>query len=218
MAYAKIDDAIQSVRSYFSRLESTSKAARWLNLRGLYRARIGQNTEFRRGDLFHIPFGEREKVGAQRYSIPGLPCLYLGSSAYLCWEELGRPNWETMHVARFEVLEERELRILTIGPSPQFIRRELSTIISQKLGESASRMYENAAVSIGVCWPLILACSLTVEKPDKPFVPEYIVPQLVLQWVTTTKGVDGIQYQSVSVDSSKSCANPYDELRLSCKI
>ena len=46
----------------------------------LYRARIGTLESFRKDEIFHVPFHLRHLVATQRYSIPGLPCLYLGGS------------------------------------------------------------------------------------------------------------------------------------------
>ena len=59
-----------------------------------YRAR-DNNTGFlyTKEEMFHIPYELRHKVTNQRYSVSGLPCLYLGSSTYLCWEELERPDY-----------------------------------------------------------------------------------------------------------------------------
>jgi len=43
----------------------------------IYRMRLGCNEDLTRGDIFHVPYDKRHKVATQRYSIPGLPCLYL---------------------------------------------------------------------------------------------------------------------------------------------
>jgi hypothetical protein len=72
---------------------------------GLYRIR-SDRSEFTipdRRDIFHVPFEKRRLVGNQRYSITGLPCLYLGSSLWICWEELGRPPLNSLWVSRFRV-------------------------------------------------------------------------------------------------------------------
>ena len=61
----------------------------------LYRIR-SDRSEFKipdRGDIFHVPFEKRRLVGNQRYSIAGLPCLYLRSSLWICWEELDDQRW-----------------------------------------------------------------------------------------------------------------------------
>jgi hypothetical protein len=43
----------------------------------LYRVRRKVAPPLTREELFHIPYESRHLVATQRYSIPGLPCLYL---------------------------------------------------------------------------------------------------------------------------------------------
>ena len=63
------------------------------NEKPLYRMRIMENRrDLKYTDLFHIPIDKRGIVNTNRYSAPGFPCLYLGTSIYACWEELGRPS------------------------------------------------------------------------------------------------------------------------------
>jgi hypothetical protein len=51
--------------------------------------------------------------------------------------------------------------------------------------------------SYAYCWPLIAACSIRREQRVGSFIPEFIVPQLLLQWVAQEGRVDGIRYFSV---------------------
>jgi hypothetical protein len=68
-----------------------------------YRLRnLQSNYSVKRADLFHVPFEERGKVGSQRYSIPGLPCLYISNSVYLAWEELERLPISSLHLCRIK--------------------------------------------------------------------------------------------------------------------
>ena len=55
------------------------------NVNRLFRIRHSETELLERNQLFHIPFKDRHLVANQRYSIAGLPCLYLGSSIYVCW-------------------------------------------------------------------------------------------------------------------------------------
>ena len=53
--------------------------------------------------IFHVPFHLRHLTSTQRYSIPGVPCLYLSNSLHLCWVELRRPANKRLFTARFEI-------------------------------------------------------------------------------------------------------------------
>lgn len=63
--------------------------------------------------MFHIPFELRGKAATQRYSIPGLPSLYLGSSCYICWEELHRPDLNTVNSTRLK--KDNNVKYLDFG-------------------------------------------------------------------------------------------------------
>lgn len=57
-----------------------------------FRARLNENVvDFAAKDMLHIPFDRRAIVNSCRFSIPGLPCLYLGNTSYVCWIEMGCP-------------------------------------------------------------------------------------------------------------------------------
>ena len=57
-----------------------------------FRARLSDSVvEFSAEEMLHIPFNKRHIVKSERFSIPGLPCLYLGNSSYACWVEMGCP-------------------------------------------------------------------------------------------------------------------------------
>ncbi|MEJ7676848.1 MAG: hypothetical protein WKG06_03005 [Segetibacter sp.] len=60
----------------------------------------------------------------------------------------------------------------------------------------------NQLVQFLCYWPILTACSMIVEKPLEVFKPEYIVPQLLLQWMVKSKKVDGIQYKSNRINVS----------------
>lgn len=105
-------------------------------------------------EMFHIPFERRDLVGNQRYSLSGLPCLYLGGSSYICWEELGRKDFNMSNYCGYSLKEE-------INVFDMLLPTEIT---------------ENHQISRAV---LILACSLAANR-DSLFKPEYILPQCVL--------------------------------------
>jgi hypothetical protein len=47
-----------------------------------------------------------------------------------------------------------------------------------------------------LAWPLIVACSIKTGNKDSSFHPQYLVPQMLLQWVCDEQKVDGIRYFS----------------------
>ena len=123
----------------------------------LYRLRTGPLTQLTQRDLFHIPFEKRQLVASQRYSIPGLPSLYLASSLWIAWEELGRPALASIHASRFE--GKGNLRVLDFGWSPSLAG--LSTFGHSDGAETFGEFAKGQAI----IWPLIAACSLVRRHP-----------------------------------------------------
>jgi phosphomannomutase len=175
-----------------------------------YRMRKGGPDGYTREEMFHIPFEKRSIVETRRYSIPGWPCLYLGSSLHICWEELGCPDFRKIQVARLEwaewseKLKRQPLRILDFGYTPQSIASLINHCDQNEHKKNLS--IRNCSddphafslvLSHAVCWPIIAASSVCVLKPKDTFKPEYIIPQQMLQWVVQTyKEVDAIRYIS----------------------
>jgi hypothetical protein len=148
--------------------------------------RIRKNSEnylIERKKMFHIPFEERRRVTTQRFSINGYPCLYLGTSIYVCWEELSRPKLNEFQISR-----------LINNESIKFL--DLSKPLMKGKNEVTKDMYRYF-----VLWPLIASCSLKVNSYDLPFKPEYIVPQLLLQWIREEKTFHAIRYYSTHIIS-----------------
>lgn len=155
-----------------------------------YRARKGQAVFFKRSDLFHLPFELRYKVSTQRYSIPGFPALYLGDSAYVCWEELERPDIKELNFSRF-CLKNDDLKIIEILRPEDF----LSNIKEISMADGIHHILQYLAI-----FPITMVCSIRVEYNDAPFKPEYIIPQLLMQFVTDGNKFDGIKYPSTRIN------------------
>jgi hypothetical protein len=142
--------------------------------------------------MFHIPYNERKSVTNQRYSINGMPCLYLGISSYVCWEELGRPNLDTFWVSRFEVIN-KELKILNLSYTTQYV-------ISLEIKNNKHGF--NDLVDYILCWIIQCCCSITVKNKKRSFKEEYIIPQLIMQNLRSLS-IDGIMYFSTKGDYAK---------------
>lgn len=127
-----------------------------------YRTRLkGENEKvvFEEKDLFHVPFNKRGSVTTKRYSLPGYPCLYLGKSIYVCWEEMRRPALSDF--ATSAIKAQMDFFLLDLRLQKEMYSEENCRIFLRML-------------------PIILACSLKVANEYDNFKPEYILPQLLL--------------------------------------
>jgi hypothetical protein len=156
-----------------------------------YRARCNEGRAFAKRELFHLPFEKRHFVSTNRYSIPGFPALYLGSSTYVCWEEFNRHRLRDLWFSRF--VNDKSIKVVQI----QRIEDFLSAV--EKLNPDWQTTY---LLRYLVTFPIALACTIRV-KENGVFKPEYIIPQMLLQYVSKSPEFDGIQFPSSKVDYSK---------------
>lgn len=212
-AFHKVNEVFKSLSDYFIYMNY-----RQLEQVHIYRGRKGTNQEFDLKELFHIPFESRGIVNSYRYSIPGHPSLYLGSSPYVCWNELRKPNFDELQMSgfRFKKNKLEDINILDFGFRPSDIyynyrmldiERRDADIIGYKndflqsydSDDNRSKDYFKRYI---ILWPLIAACSVKVKNDKDIFKAEYIIPQLLLQWIRNDKlhekRIDGIRYFSVS--------------------
>ena len=149
----------------------------------LYRMRAGKDAydEFTtEGEMSHIPFELNHLAGNERYSISGFPSLYLGASAYVCWEELHRPDFNYASTALFKA--KRDIHVFDLT--------------AQEYYHFTNELFSNC---------LVLACSLPVAYPDAPFKPEYNIPHMFLQSLVQyineheDNTVFGIKYSSARI-------------------
>lgn len=157
----------------------------------LFRIRSTNENLRNRDEMFHIPLSERHKVANQRFSIEGLPSLYLGSSIYVCWLELNRPSLSSIFVSGFKPINTFKIFDLSYN---------LKDIYSD---------YKNKKITIEafkdkfLILPLIFACSFQIKHPNSPFKEEYIFPKLVLEWITyKSDDLVGLKYQSTKVSDN----------------
>jgi hypothetical protein len=199
LAFQDISVGIQAVQVHFDRLCTPKNVAATPALRELYRIRVEPlGVAFDRPNLYHIPFEMRHRVARQRYSLPGLPCLYLGGTLYIAWEEMGRPAFDSVHYARFRPQAGAQITFLDFGYRPALMG---AMIEANQAACGVQSAMADFAVAQAVCWPLLAASSIKKRFPDAPFIAEYIVPQLILQWITNSGHHDGIRYFSVRVDT-----------------
>jgi hypothetical protein len=170
-------------------------------LKSLYRVRTRECGVFSRHEMFHIPFDMRQRVRPQRYSITGFPSLYLGSSIYICWQEMGEPQLDQLNVVR--VVPTRELRVLDFGYPPHRTAELAEGYLSTGPGYPNTPLKDWLVAQV-LLWPVKMACSIRRKHDKADFHPEYVVPHLVLQYVRQdrTHAIDGIRYFSMQTDTA----------------
>ena len=160
----------------------------------LFRMRNSQKQHLDKEDLFHIPFQKRFKVASERFSVVGAPCLYLGGSVYTCWEEMGRPPFQDLHVSAFWIAE--PTAFLDLRMTPSAISKKLKSSLWKDRGDEREQFARSELSKLAHIWPLMALCMMKVDEPDGAFKPEYIVPQMTLQWIATNGQLDGVAYAS----------------------
>lgn len=164
--------------------------------KSLYRVRVSDKDLTQRKDMFHIPFSLRQLVGTQRYSIAGLPCLYLGRSIYVCWQEMNKPSLDMLQISAFKLNADSATgneSVLDFSYSFESLKQ---TDI-ELLMEFSDNPTNEKLKAYFVFWPLLMSCSFIKAHDSASFNVEYVIPNLLLQWVSRTKRkIMGIMYHS----------------------
>lgn len=160
----------------------------------LYRIRNGVNekNKYEQSEIFHVPYDLCSNVSACRYSIAGYPGLYLGTNLELCSIETGYNRYRKPSIAaRFQLnrnINNNGIRIgvidLAIKPQDYFEEHEYNYNNSNKRfieKKDLNKIYNMDKYLI--MYPLIASCSFIRSNSKTPFSPEYIIPQLLMQWV-----------------------------------
>ena len=169
IAYAKFKNVLYKYRDNV--ISDTSRNISFYRIRVIKDRRTGIKYD----EMFHIPLTYRRIVKTQRYSTPGFPCLYLGMSAYGCWEEMHRPLMTDCWISRLENTQEIKLLDLRIPNNESFLYKFDRYIYM---------------------FPFIIACMIPVKNAEDIYKPEYIIPQLFIEWIIKTKKCDGVIYTS----------------------
>ena len=172
--------------------------------------------------VFHVPFNMRSKMSTQRYSIPGFPSLYLGTSLELCCMEVGKdPQRDYVCVSRYELqTDERVIdRRLKKDQSPVFDNDKFKiydiSIKPKDAIETSGNIDKDVYVKYirrYIKWyPLISACSYIRAMRDDHYSAEYIIPQLFIQWVRSENedAVVGIKYFSCAYEHASTLGYNY---------
>lgn len=184
-------------------------------------------------ELFHIPLSKRAYSNNERFSLAGFPSLYLSTMLPLAWQECGYPQkyYYSEYKYKYSIdketeerLPENELKFLMIYSPDEIVNWGLSV------------KYNNFDLWLDVImrylktYPLILACSFVNQSGKVPYKQEYIIPQMLMQWVQRNNfKIQGIEYFTcvdISMRTNEWCAYnivipampPYDEKKYSITL
>lgn len=150
-----------------------------------YKARVSINNLVRR-NMLHIPFDKRGLISTQRFSIAGVPCLYLATTSLACWLEMEMPDPSLFQVASYNLPD--DLKILNLCISQDNIN-------GNSHGGIVDENQMDRLCSFIEVFPLVYATSFQVLDNNRKFKSEYIISQLLMQ-IANELGIDGVAYLS----------------------
>ncbi|RJR18585.1 hypothetical protein D5Y89_19290 [Salmonella enterica subsp. enterica serovar Schwarzengrund] len=172
--------------------------------RPLFRVRKSDRPLSTRKDIFHIPFNQRHLVRAQRYSVAGLPCLYLGTSLYICWREMDKPDFDKLYISSF-ITDKEDDKSLLLNLSADFLYKTRLFLKRKNAPKPIEKYSTSTMLSYLALWPLILACNYLKKHNDASFIQEYIIPNLLMQWISrdiNNNNIFGIAYRSTKLPAN----------------
>lgn len=165
-----------------------------------FRARLSENVvEFSAQDMLHIPFNKRHIVKSERFSIPGLPCLYLGNSTYACWVEMGCPADHRFNVAPVLLDNSQKVLNLTVTISSLYDFEKTKDIFSDEEAE-------NYIINLLKLMVLTFCTSYKVQEEHRNFKSEYILSQMIML-ACKNRDLDGITYYSKQIENEMFACN-----------
>lgn len=148
----------------------------------------------KREEMLHIPLNKRGLVRTQRFSIAGIPCLYLGTTSYVCWLELEKPNDNNFYVSSYKFNNEgKKLKILNLAISEGIINGVFNRGMDKE--DSMNKAMQLDFLKI---WPLVCATSFNVKNGQDGFRSEYMISQLIMQLLKEWS-IDGVAYISKKI-------------------
>lgn len=144
------------------------------------------------GDIVHLPYRSAHSATEMRYSKAGSPCLYLGTTSWICakecqWDKGSQELYGSVFVPNEEG---KKLKILNLAISQHLI----NGIHHEHFVADRELRLELQRAMIRI-YPLVLSMSYTVEDNDRKMKYEYMISQCLMD-VIHDLGIDGIAYLS----------------------
>lgn len=181
-------------------------------------------------ELFHIPLSKKALTNNERFSLAGFPSLYLATMLPLAWQESGYPQkyyyseYQYLNNASAERKMEDELQILALYSPREIFNWGIS------IKHNDFQLWLDIIYRCMMMYPLVMACSFVNHSGKGTYKQEYVIPQMLMQWVQrNNETVQGISYFTcvdISMMPSEYCAynivipalKPYDAKKYSQRL
>ena len=142
--------------------------------------------------MLHIPYNLRECISACRFSLSGIPCSYMSSSPVVAWYEAGMPD--EYQIAKYTALGD-DYKLLSLDINLQDVFFEIYEHALETEERLEDKIIETI-VEVIYTLPLVAFCSVVKKRDDAKFNEEYIVPQLLMSWISSRTDCVGIRYRT----------------------
>jgi len=160
---------------------------------------------------FHIPFSKRFLVGNQRYSISGLPMCYLANNLQTALNEVNK-SLDQVNIAVY-LPKFSNFYMCGIYDTTNIIIENIKVYISESLDNDSKYEYHSDHDFLSRHLDCLLADYILyqiLQYPTKDdtkgsFIQEYVLPQLLMEFVQNESSWIAVKYQS-----TKSIGNTFD--------
>lgn len=144
-------------------------------------------------EMFHLPYNQKKSASTARFSISGQPCLYLGTTSFICCEELEYNENDTdndIYISSFRFNEKgKRMKILNLAVSVPLI----NGIYRRSSGDENRHQILLSMLRI---FPLVIATSFHVAHSNvNESKYEYFISQVLMK-IINQHGISGIAYLS----------------------
>lgn len=190
-AYETFFSAIEPVKSHFRYRIIGEEPNNSLVKVPYYRVNKLGNSKFDYKEMLHIPYNKREIISAYRFSISGSPCSYMSSSPIVAWYEAGMPD--ECQIAIYNASDRSKLLSLDINIQDEYFNIYRSAF--NAVDDVDIAVWKNIADVI-YTFPLTAFCSVVKKQDSAKFSEEYIIPQMLMSWVSLNTDFVGIRYRT----------------------
>lgn len=143
-------------------------------------------------EMLHIPYNLRNIIPAYRFSMPGIPCTYMSTSPEVAWCEEGMPD--EYQLAEYSASDSSG-KLLALDINLQEAYFSICSNAEVKSQDSHLDVWKELSQTI-YSLPIIAFCSVVKKHDNAKFNEEYIIPQMLMTWISANTNLLGIRYRT----------------------